>query len=97
MNEQKEINNKNINSSVSGKKSTNMLLGAFMMFIVPIMLVSLGAFVGGYIGEVIGVSVMISQVIGGVMGFVLSAVVIKVFDKASKTDENTKKIEWDDL
>lgn len=97
MNGEKEINNKNISSSVSGEKSTNMLLAAFMMFIFPIIAVFFGAFIGGNIGQVIEFSSTISQIAGGILGFILSAIIIKLFDKASRVDKNAKKIEWDDL
>lgn len=93
---EKEIINESNNGSHS-EKNTNMLLAAFMFFIFPIIATFLGVFVGGYIGEFMKVSIEISQIIGGIVAFVLSVVIIKLFDKFIKVDENVKKIEWDDM
>ncbi|MDR3597335.1 SoxR reducing system RseC family protein [Clostridium sp.] len=94
---QKENINENNNKSMAGKKNTNMLLAAFMIFIFPITSIFLGVFVGGYIGTYIEVSIIISRIIGGIVGFAVSAVIIKLFDKSAKKDENAEKIHWDDL
>lgn len=95
--EQKETNSNDNNKLQGEKKNTNMLVAAFMMFILPIISVFLGAFIGGYIGKYIGFNIKIFQVVGGIVGFVVSAIVIKLFDKSSKADENAEKIHWDDL
>lgn len=89
--------NKNNSRPISNKKNTNMLLAAFIIFILPIAAIFLGVFVGGYMGTLLGVSVIVSQVIGGILGFCLSAIIIKLFDKSAKADKNAKKIHWDDL
>lgn len=82
---------------VNMKKNTNMLLAAFMLFIFPIISVLLGVFLGGYIGSSIGIANKISQVIGGILAFIIAVLVIKIFDKHAKVDENAEKIHWDDL
>ena len=92
----KEIINESNKGSHSGKNN-NMLVAAFMFFMFPIIVTFLGVFVGGYIGEFMGGSIEISQIIGGIVAFVLSVVIIKLFDKFIKVDENAKKIEWDDM
>lgn len=97
MDESKEIKDDNINKSVSSKKNTNMLLGAFMIFIFPIITIFLGVFMGAYIGEVINISIITCQIIGGVIGLLVSSVGIKLFDKSSKAVKNAEKIYWDDL
>ncbi len=79
------------------KKHTNMLLAAFMIFILPIILVFTGAFIGGVMGGNIHDSNTTFQIIGGIIGFVLSAIIVKAFDKHSKVDEKAEKIYWDDL
>lgn len=95
--EKNEIKNKNINESNSGKKNTNMLLAAFVIFIFPILAIFIGAFIGGRIGEALETSIITLQVAGGIIGLLLSAIIIKLFDKSSKTDKNAEKIYWDDL
>lgn len=91
--QEKEINNE----LICKKKNDNMLMAAFMMFIFPIITIFLGVFIGGYIGKVIETSIIIFQVIGGIVGFLVAMVIIKLFDKSVKTNENVDKITWDDL
>ena len=97
MDELKEIKDDNISKSVSSKKNTNMLLGAFMIFIFPIISIFLGVFIGRCIGEISEISIIASQIIGGVTGIMVSAIAIKLFDKSSKAVRNAEKIYWDDL
>lgn len=87
----------NNNKSVQGKKNTNMLVAAFIMFVFPIIAIFLGVFIGECIGKAVNVSILTSQIVGGIMGFILAGVVIKLFDKFSKSDEKIEKIHWDDL
>lgn len=89
--------NKDNNRSISNKKNTNMLIAAFMIFIFPMIVTILAVFVGGYIGTLFGISINTSRITGGILGFSLSAVIIKLFDKSAKADENSEKIHWDDL
>lgn len=82
---------------ITDKKNNKMLLAAFMIFIFPIISIFVGIFIGGYLGRYIGVSIKISQIIGGIVIFILSVIIIKLFDKSLKTDDNAEKIYWDDL
>jgi len=97
MDYEKEVIEENNNRSVSETKNTNMLTAAFMIFIFPIISIFLGTFIGGYIGKYIGASIKISQIIGGIVAFALAVVIIKLFDKSAKADENAEKIYWGDL
>lgn len=74
-------------------KPTNMLLAAFMLFILPIILTFIGVFSGAYVGKHIRISIQTSQIIG----FILAIVIVKLFDCSSVVDDNQKKIHWDDL
>lgn len=94
---EKQIIEENNNKSISKEKNTNMLVAAFMIFIFPIIAIFIGVFIGGYIGKYIEVSIKMSQIIGGIAAFALSMLIIKLFDKYSKADENIEKIHWDDL
>lgn len=87
----------NNSQPISNKKNTNMLLAAFMIFIFPMVITFLAVFIGGYIGTLLGISVTTSRILGGILGFSLSAIIIKLFDKSAKADENSEKIHWDDL
>jgi len=94
---EKEIIEKNNNRLVSKTKNPNMLSAAFMIFIFPIISIFSGVFIGGYIGKSIGASIKFSELIGGLVTFALAVVIIKLFDKSLKSNENTEKIYWDDL
>lgn len=78
-------------------KKTNMLLAAFMMFILPIMLISLGVFLGGYMGKSMGASIRTFQIAGGVVAFILAVIIIKLFDKSAVIDKDAEVIHWDDM
>lgn len=95
--QQKEINSKNNEKIVQSKKGTNMILAAFMIFILPIIIIFFGVFIGGSIGEAVNGAVIIFQIIGGVIGIVIAGIIVKIFDKFSKIDKNAEKIHWDDL
>lgn len=97
LNKKKEKTSEKNNKIQLKRKNTNMLLAAFMIFIFPIISIFIGAFIGSYIGSLIGISVKTLEIIGGVIGLALSAVIIKLFDKYSKVDDNQEKFYWDDL
>lgn len=78
-------------------KPTNMLLAAFMLFILPIILIVIGVFLGAYAGKHIGISIQTSQIVGGIIGFILAIIIIKLFDRSSVVDDKQEKIHWDDL
>lgn len=94
---EKEIIEDISNKSASPVKNTNILGAAFMVFILPIISVFIGVLIGGFVGQSIGASVKIFQVIGGLSAFVLAVVLIKLYDKSAKLDENAEKITWEDM
>lgn len=94
-NDQKEVIQNN--NGAHGKKSPNILLGAFMMFIFPLIAIFLGAFLGACIGEAVNGTVIVFQIVGGIIGLVLAGIGIKLFDRSSKMHGKTEKIYWDDL
>lgn len=95
INDQKEVIQNN--NGVESKKSPNILLAAFIMFIFPLIAIFLGVFLGACIGEAVNSSVIVFQIVGGIVGFILAGIVIKLFDKSSKMKEKAEKIYWDDL
>lgn len=94
-NDQKEVTQNN--NGVQGKKSPNILLGAFMMFIFPLIAIFLGVFLGAIIGETVNGSILTFQIVGGIAGLILAGIGIKLFDKSSKMHGKAEKIYWDDL
>ncbi|WP_368488225.1 SoxR reducing system RseC family protein [Clostridium sp. BJN0013] len=79
------------------KKSTNMLMAAFMLFIFPIMLVFLGVFLGGYLGKLVQGSIRAYQIIGGIIAFIVAVVFIKLFDRTTVVDKEQEKFYWEDM
>ncbi len=71
-------------------KEVNMLKAAFVVYILPLVAVFIGALVGGLIAEKIGQWNIPFQIIGGIVAFVLSIIYIKFFDKAANKDEKMK-------
>ena len=94
-NDQKEVTQNN--NRAEGKKSPNILLGAFMMFIFPLIAIFLGVFLGAVIGEAVNGSILTFQIAGGIVGLILAGIGINLFDRSSKMHGKTDKIYWDDL
>lgn len=63
-------------------KETNMLKAAFVVYVVPIIAIFLGAMCGGWLARENTQSVQAFQVIGGIIAFVLAVLFIKFFDKS---------------
>ncbi|MBZ9607018.1 SoxR reducing system RseC family protein [Clostridium estertheticum] len=69
-------------------KETNMLMAAFVVYIVPLIAIVVGVIAGQVIAKKIGYSVRGFQIGGGILTFILSIVNIKIFDEfAHNNDE----------
>lgn len=90
-NEHRNIKNKNKNTN------TNIIAAAFILFILPIVLVIAGVFLGAYVAKLVQGSIRIYQVIGGVVGVIIAFVFIKLFDKGTVVDEEREKFYWEDM
>jgi sigma-E factor negative regulatory protein RseC len=73
-------------------KETNMLMAAFVVYIVPLIAVSLGVFVGQVIAKKFGFSVKGFQIGGGILTFVLSIINIKMFDKFAHNNDKMQPV-----
>lgn len=60
----------------------NSLKGAFVVFVLPLIGVFLGAILGGRIGELLEYPVIPGRIIGGIIALILAAVFIKIFDRS---------------
>lgn len=70
-------------------QEVNMLQAAFIVYMLPLVAIFLGALAGGYAANRVGSqSVVTFQVIGGIIAFSLSVLYIKFFDKSAR--ENVK-------
>jgi sigma-E factor negative regulatory protein RseC len=73
-------------------KETNMLMAAFVVYIVPLIAVVLGVIVGQVISEKFGYSVRGFQIGGGILAFVLSIINIKFFDKSAHNNDKMQPV-----
>lgn len=68
-------------------KETNMLKAAFVVYIMPLIAMFLGAVAGSWLGEKTGQSIRVFQIVGAILAFMLSIVYIKIFDKSTQSDK----------
>ncbi len=68
-------------------QEVNMLQAAFIVYMLPLVAIFLGAVAGWYAANRMGSqSVVTFQVIGGIIAFALSVLYIKIFDKSARND-----------
>jgi len=71
-------------------KEVNILKGAFIVFILPLIVAFIGVLLGGLIGKYMGSNINVSQIIGGITAFLLSMIFVKLFDRAATMSEESK-------
>jgi sigma-E factor negative regulatory protein RseC len=71
-------------------KETNMLMAAFVVYILPLIAIFVGVIVGQGVAVKFGYFVQGFQIAGGILAFILSIVNIKFFDKFA---HNNKKMQ----
>ena len=73
-------------------KETNMLMAAFVVYILPLVAVVIGAVIGQTIAKKFGYSIRGFQIGGGIITFILSIVNIKIFDKYAHDNEKMQPV-----
>ena len=73
-------------------KETNMLMAAFVVYIAPLILVTLGIIVGQVIAGKFGFSVRGFQIGGGILTFIVSIINIKIFDKYAHNNDKMQPV-----
>ncbi|MBU3215448.1 SoxR reducing system RseC family protein [Clostridium estertheticum] len=73
-------------------KDTNMLMAAFVVYILPLVLVVIGVIVGQVIAKKFGYSVRGFQIGGGIITFVLSIINIKHFEKYAHNNDKMQPV-----
>jgi len=73
-------------------KDTNMLMAAFVVYIVPLVAVVLGILIGQVIAAKLGYSVRGFQIGGGIITFILSLINIKKFDKFAHNNDKMQPV-----
>ena len=73
-------------------KETNVLSGAFIVFVMPIIVAFIGVLCGRFLATYIDANINTFQIAGGIIAFLLSLVFIKLFDKAATLSEESKPV-----
>lgn len=73
-------------------KETNVLSGAFIVFVMPIIVAFIGVLCGRFLATYIGANINAFQIAGGIIAFLLSLIFIKLFDKAATLSEESKPV-----
>ncbi|CAB1243146.1 SoxR reducing system RseC family protein [Clostridium sp. MT-14] len=73
-------------------KEKNMLKAAFIVYILPLIAIFVGALLGTWIANNIGYSERALQIGGGAILFVVSLLYIKIFDKSTSKNDTMKPI-----
>ena len=71
-------------------REDNVLKGAFIVFVLPLIIAFIGVLLGGFIGKYMKFNINVSQIIGGITAFLLSMIFVKLFDRAATTSEKSK-------
>ena len=71
-------------------REDNVLKGAFIVFVLPLIIAFIGVLLGRFIGKYMGFNINVSQITGGITAFLLSMIFVKLFDRAATTSEKSK-------
>jgi len=71
-------------------KEVNVLIGAFTVFVLPLITAFVGVLLGRLIGKYIGSNINVFQIAGGIIAFLLSMIVVKLFDKSATGSEKSQ-------
>ena len=71
-------------------RDVNIVIGAFICFVMPLLVCAAGAFAGHFLALAQGFDTVQTAVIGGIIGFLIGAVGVKLFDRSLSKAENSK-------
>ena len=71
-------------------KEVNVLIGAFVVFVLPLIAAFVGVLLGRLIGKYIGSNINVFQIVGGIIAFLLSMIFVKLFDKSATGSEKSQ-------
>ena len=72
------------------KVTDDLHIGAFICFVMPLLVCAAGAFAGHFLALSQGFDTVQTAVIGGVIGFMIGAVGVKLFDRSLSKEESSK-------
>lgn len=73
-------------------KEVGMLLVAFILFVVPLILVIFGIVAGYYMSGTLGINSNIAALVGGISLFIISMMIIKMYEKSVSENSSLKPI-----
>lgn len=73
-------------------EEASMLKAAFIVYMLPLIAIFLGAFAGGWLASKLDAEVLYFQIAGGVIAFVLSVIYIRVYDRRAKRGEKMQPV-----
>lgn len=73
-------------------QETNMLMAAFIVYIMPLFAILLGSIAGEWVAPRLGQDQQICQIGGGVIAFILAVLYIKFFDRFVQKNEKMKPV-----
>lgn len=73
-------------------KETNAVMAAFLVFIVPLIGLFLGAVLGWFVSTYMHTNTTIFEIAGAAIVFILILIGIKLFDKSIAKDEKSKPV-----
>lgn len=71
-------------------KEVNVLRGAFIVFVLPLIAAFVGVLLGSFIGKYSESNINVFQITGGIIAFLLSMIFIKLFDRATTANEKSQ-------
>lgn len=71
-------------------RESNIVVGAFVCFIMPLLITAIGAIGGYYYGLRAAADAVHTAVIGGIIGFLVGVGGVKVFDRSLRNDQTAK-------
>jgi sigma-E factor negative regulatory protein RseC len=73
-------------------QETNMLQAAFIVYIMPLIAIFVGALVGDFIANKFGQTVVTFQICGGIIAFILAVIYIKLYDGSARKNEKMQPV-----
>ena len=71
-------------------REVNIVIGAFVCFIMPLLVAAIGVFIGRWVSTPMGYDIVQSEIIGGIVAFLIALVGVKLFDRSLSSKENSK-------
>lgn len=71
-------------------REVNIVIGAFVCFIMPLIIAAVGALLGHWVGVSQAMDATQAAIVGGIIGFIIGVVGVKLFDRSLTNDINAK-------